>query len=177
MGEIDVFALFIAVPVVILTVVLVLIAAKDDAPDPDRIERGDLSAALGLHSRREWALTIGFTLVFIVTGVHLLTGLPQALAMEALIGQFEAWGYSQEFRLFIGATELLAAIFLIPPATASLAAAYLAVLMAGAIYTHVAAGAWALAIVPLVFLIGLLYLAALRAPWAFGRRAPIDATL
>lgn len=164
MNEIDIFALFVAIPVVVLTVTFIIVLYEPTTPDPEHIERGESSELLGIHSRTEWVLTIGFALLFILTGVHIASGLPEVEPIEAVLSQFDAWGYTESFRLFIGTTEMLAAILLIPRQTASWAAGYLSIIMGGSIYTHVAYGNWALAFIPLVCLIGLVYLGVARLP-------------
>lgn len=170
MGEIDITALFVAVPIVFLTVTFILVAYEDYTPDPDRLEKGDLGATLKLFTPLGWVLTVGLSVAFLVTGLHIITGIPEVQPIEAVLSRFEYWGYSQNFEIFIGTSQIFAAILLIPPQTSSWVAAYLAIMMGGSIYTHIAAGDWLLAAIPLLFLAALVYIAAHRFPWAAGRR-------
>lgn len=162
MGDIDVFALFIAIPVVVLTVTFVIVLYEPTTPDPEHIEPGDAGAVLGIHTQLQWLLTLGFALLFILTGVHIATGIPEVQAIEAVLSRFEAWGYTESFRLFIGLTEMLAAILLIPRQSVVWAAGYLSIIMGGSIYTHIAYGSWVLALIPLLALVGLVYLGVSR---------------
>ena len=155
MGQVDFMALFVAIPIVLLTVTFILAVYKSLAPDPDHLGRADAELALGLHSKVEWGLTIGFALAFVMTGLQITIGIFDLEAVRMVINRFGEWGYSETFALFIGASEVLAAILLIPRQTSVYAAGYLVVLMGGSIYTHVAHGDWGLALVPFAFLIGL----------------------
>lgn len=170
MGEIDIIALFVAIPVVVLTITFVVVLYEPTTADPEQIQRGDAAAVLGIHTRLQWLLTIGLAVLFILTGVHIATGIPEVDAIEAVLSRFEAWGYTGDFRLFIGFTEMLAAILLIPRQTAAWAAGYLSIIMGGSIYTHFAYGSWALALIPLLCLVGLVYLGVSRSPYTERRR-------
>jgi uncharacterized membrane protein YphA (DoxX/SURF4 family) len=66
--------------------------------------------------------------------------------------QFAKWGYSDAFRILIGAGEIVCGLALLLPRTAFYAAGALGVIMAGAVYTHVAHGEVSHAVVPLVLL-------------------------
>jgi putative oxidoreductase len=65
---------------------------------------------------------------------------------------FRVWGYADWFRDLIGLIEVAAAIALLVPRTAVFGAIALAVVMLGAIYTHVARGEVPEAAAPLVLL-------------------------
>lgn len=170
MEQIDLVALVIAVPIAVLTVGFVLALSEQSTPDPDRLERSDINSTLKLDSPLRWGATIGLFLLFLASGLHITTGTPSVPAVEAVLSQFELWGYSEEFALFIGGSQLFAAILLIPPQTSSWASGYLGVVMVGSIYTHLTQGALGLALVPLVVLAWTGYVGKIRLPWALGRR-------
>jgi hypothetical protein len=170
MGEIDIIALFVAIPVVVLTITFIVVLYEPTTADPEHIQRGDAASVLGIHTRLQWLLTIGLSVLFILTGVHIATGIPEVEAIEAVLSRFGAWGYTEDFRFFIGFTEMLAAILLIPRQTAAWTAGYLSIIMGGSIYTHLAYGSWALALIPLLCLVGLVYLGVSRSPYTERRR-------
>ncbi len=95
----------------------------------------------------------------ILTGVLALTfaaaGMAKLLGLQIEIELFTKWGYSDEFRLFIGAAEVMGAIGLFLPRLALLATGGLGIIMAGAVYTHLRNAETAQAIIPLG-LLGLL---------------------
>lgn len=170
MEQIDIVALVVAIPVVVLTIGFAVFVAEPESRDPDRIERGDLGSALAVSTPAQWVLVVGFSILFLITGLHLTTGISSVAVVEQVVGRFEAWGYGEGFRQFVGWSQIVAAILLIVPHTGSWAAGYLGVLMAGSIYTHLGYGEPVLALVPLVFLAGLTYLAVDRWPRAIGGR-------
>jgi uncharacterized membrane protein YphA (DoxX/SURF4 family) len=71
--------------------------------------------------------------------------------------QFATFGYPDRFRIVIGVVEAGGALALLLPRTAYYGAAALAVVMAGAVFTHLWAGEVTQAVVPLA-LFGLLAL-------------------
>jgi len=92
---------------------------------------------------------------------------------EAVVQRFQAWGYSDAFRLFIGICELCGAAGLLIPRLALSACAGLAGILLGAVCTHWAHGeSGGLALITL----GLVVLAALLrrddAFFTWVRRAP-----
>lgn len=78
-----------------------------------------------------WVVSGLLTALFLFAGFGKVTSNPQA------IEGFAKYGYSDAFRLFIGASELAGAVGLWLPKLAFWAAAGLMVIMLGAIYTHV----------------------------------------
>ena len=110
-----------------------------------------------------WAITLLLSLVYIVSGIPKLGGVSYA------IHQFEQWGYPDWFRQMIGGVELFSAIMLLIPTAAFWAACVLGIIMIGSVYTHLAAGQWAMAFIPVVFLAALSYVAIERRPaWLGG---------
>jgi putative oxidoreductase len=75
---------------------------------------------------------------------------------------FAHWGYSDAFAIFIGIAEIGGAIGLWIPKVARLAAIGLAIVMAGAIYTHLHNGEPREGVVPVLVLFALTRLIAQR---------------
>lgn len=87
-----------------------------------------------MHKRiATWVLTVP------VTGLFGLAGLFK-FGEEATVNFEQKFGYSDEFRIFIGIAELAGAIGVLVPRLAFWAAAGLAMIMAGAVYTHIQVG-------------------------------------
>ena len=95
--------------------------------------------------------------------IFLGTGISKIIALDFVVETFQGWGYPAWFRYVVGLTEILAAVLVLIPATRALGAALIAVVMLGAIGTHVLAGQWLFVPVPLVMLVlALLLVSALR---------------
>lgn len=89
---------------------------------------------------------------------YFLSGLLKLSGASALTTAFHSWGYPLRFMYFIGLCEVLGALGLISPwvKVRVLSAAGLALVMAGAVVTHISAGQWGQALFPLalcVFLV------------------------
>jgi putative oxidoreductase len=78
-----------------------------------------------------WVLQIAAAGMFLMVGFLKLSGNPQ------LVGLFEAIGLGQWLRYLTGSLEVAGAILLLIPRTSGLAALMLAVVMVGAVITHV----------------------------------------
>jgi putative oxidoreductase len=104
-----------------------------------------------------WILAGLLAVQFTISGVIKLIG------VEMIVTNFARWGYPSWFRLFIGAAELAGAVGLLIPKLRALAASGLALVMAGAVYTHIRAGEGAETVMPAV-------LFALTALLAYARR-------
>lgn len=95
--------------------------------------------------------------VFMGTGIAKLAGVPY------FVETFREWGYPPWFLVAIGLVETTAGVLVLIPATRALGAAIIAAVMVGAIGTHVLAGQWVMAPVPLVTLVlAVLLVSALR---------------
>jgi putative oxidoreductase len=103
-----------------------------------------------------WVGTVLAAAVFLAAAAAKLSGQPQA------VDNFHKWGFSDDFRLFVGSAELVGAIGLLIPATATLAGTGLAVIMFGAIFTHLAHGEGPMFLIPLVLLVLVLWVAKSR---------------
>lgn len=127
---INIMSLFITIPIVILTLTFVLFIRQASRPEeagPDALRSWQRSRTVGY-----WASTVSLAIVYIIVGTPKISGLSNVLH------RFEEWGYSEEFMLFIGASEFIAGIFLLIPRTSFFAATYLGIIMSGAVYTHLA---------------------------------------
>ena len=138
-------ALFVAIPIVILTAAFVYMIRASS------LEREKEKQLAGLPlTKVQRTRVIGYWIsTFVLATVYIMAGLPKVTEVNEAVSNFANWGYSENFLLFIGATELIAGIFLIIPRTSLYAASYLAVIMGGAIYTHLAFDPLAYALIPI----------------------------
>jgi uncharacterized membrane protein YphA (DoxX/SURF4 family) len=65
-----------------------------------------------------------------------MAGVPKLAGAEAHVRHFEVWRYPDWFRLVVGAIETASAVLLLVPRFAFAGALGIAVVMAGATYTH-----------------------------------------
>lgn len=139
--SVDFLALFVSIPIAFLTVTFVYFVR---ASSISKEEEAATSGSFWKEPRRVgyWASAIALSLVYLLAGVPKLGGVSDVLH------RFSEWGYSDEFMMFIGVSEFVAAILLVIPRTALYAAAYLGVIMVGAIYTHVAFDTVSMALLP-----------------------------
>ena len=93
-----------------------------------------------------WVMTILAAIAF------LLAGIPKVAAVEIWREQFAGWGYPEWFLRAVGLVEVIGALLLVVPRTALVGALVLAVVMAGAVYTHVANGEGTAFLRPLIFI-------------------------
>lgn len=100
-----------------------------------------------------WVLQVLMGLEFILVGQAKFTN------MRSWEAQFERWGYPDHVYLLVGGLELVGAIFVLIPKTASRAALGLGVIMIGATLTHVVHQQWDRVLVTLILaaFLGLLY--------------------
>lgn len=161
---ISLVALFVTLPIVGLTLTAVYFIRQTSKPGAETPEQNELAASssgesgasLG-HWRR--ARRTGYwTSAIILAFVYMLTGVPKVTGLHEVMHRFSAWGYSEDFMLFIGASEFIAGIFLLLPGASKYAAAYLGVIMSGAIYTHLAFDTAIWAMLPLFCLSFLFYI-------------------
>jgi uncharacterized membrane protein YphA (DoxX/SURF4 family) len=134
----DPLALFVAIPILGLTALFVYFVRQSSI-------EADIGAELDMAKGRRngyWASSV------ILAGVYILTGMPKVSGLGDVMHRFQEWGYSENFMMFIGATEFVAGIFLLIPRTSLYAAGYLSIIMTGAIYTHLAFDTWIWALLP-----------------------------
>jgi putative oxidoreductase len=94
-----------------------------------------------------WIVTILLTAMFLFSGSMKLLHPDQAKPM------FVKYGYAAWFATFIGACEVLGALGLLIQRLAALAAAGLAIIMAGAVYTHWSHAEYSHGCIPLVLMV------------------------
>lgn len=81
-----------------------------------------------------WALAILLALNFAGYGLTKLS------PNQAMVERFENWGYSGPFARVIGVMEITGALLVLFPSFAAYGAGILAVVMIGAVYTHLSTG-------------------------------------
>lgn len=120
-----------------------------------------------------WTLTALLGLLFIASGAGKLVGPSQ------IVESFARWGYSDAFRLVIGMAEVMGGLLLFHKRFTAAVSVDLAVIMAGAVFTHLKTpGEMQAALFPLVLfvLLGVLAwirwdaLGITREPWNAGRQ-------
>lgn len=94
-----------------------------------------------------WIVSIVVAAMFIMAGGTKLAGLPMH------VEHFQKWGYPDWFRILIGTAEVAGGVGLLIPRLASFAAAGLAAIMLGAVYTHLAHKEAIQVVAPIVFLL------------------------
>jgi putative oxidoreductase len=77
-----------------------------------------------------------WVLCALLAGLYVFAGLPKVMGAAQPVEGFRAMGYSDGFRIFIGLAELAGGVGLLIPALATWAGAGLAIIMVGAVYTH-----------------------------------------
>lgn len=110
------------------------------------------------NPRLVWEVTIFLAAIYLVAGVSALAGVPM------WDERFHAWGYSDVFRVLVAVYEIAFAIVLLVPRIASIGAVGLALVMLGAIFTHLFRGSPIVALVPLALLMLLAYVGRERLP-------------
>ncbi|AQQ66362.1 hypothetical protein Mag101_00885 [Microbulbifer agarilyticus] len=79
--------------------------------------------------------------------IFTLSGGAKLLSLPFEVEAFERWGYSLPFMYTIGLLEVAGAVGLLAPRVSALASLCLAVLMLGAIATHLIYGEWPMLVV------------------------------
>ncbi len=91
-----------------------------------------------------WVLTVLLALFFT------MMGMPKVLGQGGWATRFTAWGYPPWFVVVVGVAELGGALMLFVPQLATLGGFLLALIMLGAVATHLVHGETARVLVPLV---------------------------
>ncbi len=78
-----------------------------------------------------WVISALLAVLYVV-----VAGAPKVMGAEQAVQGFRSMGFSDGFRLFIGLAEVAGGIGLLIPALATWAGLGLAVIMGGAVYTH-----------------------------------------
>lgn len=146
-------AIFVALPVTILVATFIVMAAKSQRRDVVDFEAPNLG-----ENKFLWGVTLALSLVYLMAGV------PKIGEIGPIMNKFTAYGYSTDFLWLVGALELAGAVLLLFRRTAWLSASGLSILAGGSVYTHLAAGEFVAAIIPLACFSGLVYIAFRRFP-------------
>ena len=106
--------------------------------------------------------------------LYLMSGVPKLAGVEQIVKEFAKWGYPGWFRLVVGTVEVASAVLLLIPRVAFFGASALAVIMIGAIHTHVFRGTneAGMAVVPLLLLVFLAIVGYARRPASLRRETP-----
>lgn len=88
--------------------------------------------------------------VLVAAAVTFIGIIPKFTGNPEMIANFARWGYPDGFHLVVGAAEALGVLLLLVPATARYGGALIAVLMLGALITHLKVGEYGLAPIPVV---------------------------
>ena len=98
-----------------------------------------------------WTVSVLLAVVFLFVGGTLLLGGPR------VVEGFKHFGYPGWFRFVIGILQVIGGVGLLIPRYAAIAASYLAIIMLGALISHVRAGDGFLGLLPaliVLFLVG-----------------------
>jgi uncharacterized membrane protein YphA (DoxX/SURF4 family) len=149
-------ALFVAVPIVLLTSALIFFITRAREEEP-----GNKPAAKTFAEERStkllWAISGLLSVVFIATGF------PKVGDAQMVLTSFQKWGYPEATHYIIGAVEFVSAILLLVPSTASIAALTLSGVMVGAAVTHAVHGPFWMIGVNAVLFAGLIWVSLQRA--------------
>ncbi len=85
--------------------------------------------------------------------IFLAAGISKLIALDSVVETFQGWGFPTWFRWLIGLVEMLAAVLVLIPATRELGAGLIALVMLGAVGTHVLAREWYMVPLPLALLV------------------------
>jgi putative oxidoreductase len=81
-------------------------------------------------------------LIWMLAIVFLVSGSAKLLGLNFEIVAFERWGYPKWFMYLTGVLEVMGALGLLIPRLTSLSSACLALLMIGAVWTHLVHSEW-----------------------------------
>jgi uncharacterized membrane protein YphA (DoxX/SURF4 family) len=87
-------------------------------------------------------------------------------ALDMFVAQFQAWGYPTWFVYVVGFAEIIGGSLLFIPSARVIGAVVLILVMIGAAGTHILAGQWVSAIVPVVILLTLVWITR-RMAWLY----------
>jgi uncharacterized membrane protein YphA (DoxX/SURF4 family) len=161
----DPIAIFMALPPVIIASAIVFWMHKSNEQEREAMRRRGLEvdeAKQSTFSYKNWILA------GLVAFVFLSAGAPKLGTTQEVLQSFEEWGYPQWMLYAVGAIEYFGGIFLMLPWATFWSAIALSVVMLGAIFTHIATGAAAWAVVPTLMLAALAFLAYRRRPSFLG---------
>ncbi len=121
-----------------------------------------------------WALSALLATIYIHTGTKKV--FPDLRgSQDTTVAHFRAWGYSDDFRVFIGCAEIAGAGGLLVPPVATIAAVALVPIMVGATYNHIVHGdSSGKTMVPIIVM-GLLFFVAYQRRTALVNFSPMAA--
>lgn len=86
---------------------------------------------------KKWLrLSVSWLLAVALAAVFVMAGYPKLTQSTEMVSSFSRFGYSAGFALLIGVMEALGGLLALIPGTALYGAGLIAVVMGGAIYTH-----------------------------------------
>ena len=106
--------------------------------------------------------TTVWVLSALLAALYLFTGGTKLAGMQMAVEEFARYGYPDWFRLVVGAAEVTGAVLLLVPRAALYGAIMLSVVMIGATVTHLTHQEAPNAVVPIVLLVLLAFVAASR---------------
>lgn len=109
-----------------------------------------------LKTTGTWVLTLLLALFFLYAGWKKLAG------NEVTAQHFQEWGYASWLLFLVGCLELIGAVLLVFPATATSGAMLLSLVMVGASYTLLSHGIWKTFMVTGICLVLLVFMGYLR---------------
>jgi len=109
-----------------------------------------------LKTTGTWVLTLLLVLFFLYVGYKKLTG------NEVTAQHFTDWGYARWLLYFIGCLEVIGAVLLLFPVTATSGALLLCLVMAGASYTLLSHEVWKTFAITSICMVLLLFTGYLR---------------
>src|SRR2546430_10636559 len=115
--------------------------------------------------------TTVWVLSALLAALYLFTGGTKLAGMQMAVEEFARYGYPDWFRLAVGAAEVTGAVLLLVPRAALYGAIMLSVVMIGATVTHLTHQEAPNAVVPIVLLVLLAFVAASRRETAVPARA------
>lgn len=99
-----------------------------------------------------------FASIFLAV-IFFSSGLVQVLDLKFVVAEYASWNYPAVLRWSVGLFELVASVALVIPRIATIAAIALIPVMMGAVYTFLFRGPVLVAIVPLIFMLLLVFIA------------------
>ena len=112
----------------------------------------------------------GVTIIAVILGVlFLLSGAAKLVGAEMTAQMFAAFGYPMWFMYVVGAFEALGGILLFSGGRRFIGSLILAVIMVGAVGTHIVHAEYAMAILPAILFAVLMWIGSKTRPVAVGR--------
>lgn len=107
----------------------------------------------------------------LVAGLFMMMAVPKLMSDPETVANFTRWGMPEKIYLVIGTFEVLGAIGLLIPRTSAYAAIGLILIMFGALFTHISHNEMMMALMPIMVMLMLAFVAYVRNPF---RRATVS---